>query len=324
MPKSSKINKLPKFKVVRIALSQCEPALFYPQPQLSVDTTALLDEQLRSAPEGLSACWGIAVEGLAQVFLGAYQLDWLQRHHPNGSLPVRVAETGQFSPAEMANLMLHPGNVFPENDMVFHASALEGLRQSFGLSDQALAQYTGMSRSTIANTRRLLGLHPDALQAAQQGRLSYTIARELLTVTPERQQTLVQEFSRQLMSSGAMLDRIRGKSSLVAEVDAKPDSVAANSTGLSKGQRPAAKSADTIRYEQMIADAMGYPTEIREGTDGRGQLVFTPYGEAGAAHIAQQIPEAAFRQRARLVLDYNNYDELEAMLAKLFPPEEDF
>lgn len=320
MPKVNKINGLPEFKVVMADLAQCETAPFYPWPDLSPQTAQLINEQLQHCETGIAPFWGVVRDGLAQIFLGAFQLEALKRHQPRGMIPVRVGELEHFSAAEIVRLMLYPHHEFPEGDMVFRARAIEGLKHFFALSDRQLAEYTGTSRPVIANTRRLLTLEPEVLQAMQQGRISYTIARELLTQPTKRQGELVREFSRTLLSNQKMLARIHGQSTPAGDKSAADKPTAEKPAAAA----PAAKSQDVLRYERMISEAMGYPAEIQPGAGGQGRLVFSPFDEAGAAHIAQQLTAELFRKRARLVLDYRSLDELDSMLAKLFPPEDDF
>ena len=315
MPKINTINDLPPFRVIRVALAECEQAPYYPALDFSTATAQLIEEQLQYAEHGIAPFWGVVRDGLAQVFLGAYQLTVLKRSHPRAMIAVRVGEGEHFSAADIARLMLHPNHAYPESDVVFRARAIEGLKHAFALSDRQLAEFTGSSRPAIANARRLLGLEPEVLQAAQQGKISYTIARELLTQPGQRQVELVREFGRKLLSNQHMLARIHGQT--VAQEE-KPT----EATPIAPAATP--KNNDTLRYERMISEAMGYPTEIQEGQGGQGTLVFSRFDEAGAAHIAQQIPADLFRGRARVVLDYNSFDELDAMLAKLFPPEDDF
>lgn len=325
MPKVNKINKLPSFKVVGVALAECERAPFYPEPEFSQATASLIEEQLLHSDEGIAPFWGIARDGLAQIFLGAYQLSYLQRRNPHLTIPVRVAEREHFTTEEIARLMLHPGHAYPETDVGFRARAIEGLRQAFALSDQQLANYTDSSRSAIANARRLLRLEPEVLEAAQLGKISYTIARELLTLPARKQIELAKEFGVKPLSNQQMMARIHGRGTLHegTQQEEEPKADAAGAVSTAKAA-VAPKSNDTRRYEQMVSEAMGYPVEIVEGQGGHGQLVFSPFNEAGAAHIAQQIPEELFRRRAKVVLDYDSFDELDAILAKLFPPEDDF
>ncbi|WP_439133728.1 ParB/RepB/Spo0J family partition protein [Pseudomaricurvus sp.] len=325
MPKVNKISKLPSFRVVRLDLSECERAPFYPEPEFSQATASLIKDQLLNSDEGIAPFWGIAHNGLAQIFLGAYQLSYLKSRNPQLTIPVRVAEREQFTTEEIARLMLHPSHAYPESDVGFRARTIEGLRQFFALSDQQLANFTDSSRSAIANARRLLKLEPEVLEAAQQGRISYTIARELLSLPAKKQIELAKEFGVKPLSTQQMMARIHGRGVLQEESAATADESPVNPATVAPTtvvSKP--KSNDTLRYEQMISEAMGYPAEIVEGQGGRGQLVFSPFNEAGAAHVAQQIPDEVFRRRARMVLDYDSFDELDAILAKLFPPEEDF
>lgn len=67
-----------------------------------------------------------------------------------------------------------------ELDPVEEARAYEGLADLFSLTQEEIGKQVGKSRSTIANTMRLLELAPEMLQALSDGRLTRSHARTLL------------------------------------------------------------------------------------------------------------------------------------------------
>jgi ParB family transcriptional regulator, chromosome partitioning protein len=69
------------------------------------------------------------------------------------------------------------------------ARAYRRLSDEFGMTQEQVAEATGGSRSSVANTLRLLDLPPEVQQSIDQGRLTEGHGRALLTV-PERQRLL--------------------------------------------------------------------------------------------------------------------------------------
>lgn len=72
------------------------------------------------------------------------------------------------------------------------ATALRHLMQQFGLTQDQVAEQLGRSRSSIANTLRLLDLPQEMKEALAQGRISQGHARALLSLSdePERMHAL--------------------------------------------------------------------------------------------------------------------------------------
>ena len=68
------------------------------------------------------------------------------------------------------------------------ALGIKNLMQSYGLTQEEVAKKLGKSRSTIANSIRVLNLEPRVLEFAKQGKISEAHCKLLLAITdPEKQ-----------------------------------------------------------------------------------------------------------------------------------------
>ncbi len=63
------------------------------------------------------------------------------------------------------------------------ARAIKELMESFGFTQESVADRIGKSRPAIANTLRLLSLYPEVLSLVEKGRLSAGHARTLVTIS---------------------------------------------------------------------------------------------------------------------------------------------
>ena len=68
------------------------------------------------------------------------------------------------------------------------AKAIKELMDEYGLTQEVVADRIGKSRSSIANTLRLLSLYPDVLKMVEDGKLSAGHARCLVVVGDKNQQ----------------------------------------------------------------------------------------------------------------------------------------
>lgn len=102
------------------------------------------------------------------------------------SVPVIVRET---TPQQLLELALIENIQRADLNPLEEAIAYQALKDSFGLSDEAIAQRLGIaSRVTIANTRRLLKLPEAAQDALRAGQISAGHGRALLRIDTAAQQ----------------------------------------------------------------------------------------------------------------------------------------
>lgn len=99
-------------------------------------------------------------------------------------IPVLIRDV----PDEAAIAMALIENIQRENlNPMEEAIALQRLQQEFGLTQQAVADAVGKSRSTIANLLRLMQLEDQVKEWLERGDLDMGHARALLTLVPEQQ-----------------------------------------------------------------------------------------------------------------------------------------
>ena len=130
----------------------------------------------------------------------------------------------------------------------------EGYRRlidEFGLTQEALAQAVGKSRSHVANTMRLLNLPPTVIGEVRQGALSAGHARALLG-HPEPAKAALAVIARGLS--------VRQTEALTAHAAQPTDAP-------SERSRPT-KDADTIALERTLAERLGLKVAI--AFDGKG------------------------------------------------------
>lgn len=101
-------------------------------------------------------------------------------------VPVIVRET---TPQQLLELALIENVQRADLNALEEAHAYQALKDEFGLSDDMIARRLGKnSRESIANTRRLLNLAPEAQQALLRSQISAGHGRALLKLkTPEQQ-----------------------------------------------------------------------------------------------------------------------------------------
>ena len=100
-------------------------------------------------------------------------------------IPVIVREDDEKKNKEIAlieNIQREDLNPFEK------ALGIKNLMQSYGLTQEEVAKKLGKSRSSIANSIRVLNLEPRVLEFAKQGKISEAHCKLLLAITdPEKQ-----------------------------------------------------------------------------------------------------------------------------------------
>jgi ParB family chromosome partitioning protein len=97
----------------------------------------------------------------------------------------------QLADREQLELALVENVQREDLDPIEEAHAFRQLIDDFGLSQERVAERVGRARSTIANTLRLLDLHPVVQAAVAEGRITEGHARALGGLDPEAQARVV-------------------------------------------------------------------------------------------------------------------------------------
>lgn len=118
-----------------------------------------------------------------------------------------------FTDAEVQEVALLENIQRQDLNPIETARALKELQDSYGWTQEALADRLGKSRPNIANTLRLLTLCPEVIDLIEKGKLSAGHARSLVVVTnPEVQLKLAQQVINNKLT-------VRDMENAVKEVD---------------------------------------------------------------------------------------------------------
>ena len=151
---------------------------------------------------------------------------------------------------------------------VEEAIAYKQLMADFGLTQEAVAERVGKSRSQVANTVRLLDLPADIRKALEEGKITRSHARTLLAEeNPSRQQEL---FERML--TGAVTVR-------TAEAMVQSHTRRAQQ----------AKDPNILEIEKTLREKMGTKVEIKMTTPASGTVVVHFYSKEDLKTLIEHL-----------------------------------
>lgn len=139
------------------------------------------------------------------------------------------------------------------------AVALQRLVGEFGMTQQALANTIGKSRTTVTNMLRLLKLSGEVRELLDRGDIEMGHARALLTLDPADQLAI----AREVVDKGLSVRQAEALARRAAEGGAAPR----------RARSDAGHDPDTAALERKLSDQMGAPVSIRHTARGSGQLV---------------------------------------------------
>ncbi len=182
------------------------------------------------------------------------------------TVPVLVKDT---SPQQLLEVALVENIQRQDLGPLEEAAAYKQLIEELGLTQEEAAQRVGKSRSTVANSLRLLNLLPEAKDALEQGLITEGHARTLLSLaTPEEQRALLQA-----MVSGSFTVR-------AAEESARRASP--------RQKARAAKDVETAELEDRLREALRTKVELHRGRRG-GRVVIHFYSDEELEGIYRAI-----------------------------------
>ncbi len=216
-----------------------------------------------------------------------------------------------FSPQDMLAAALIENLQREDLNPLEEALGLQKLKDSFGLSQDELAQKIGKNRSTIANSLRLLSLPGSARQDLAEGRISAGHARALLSVSDADAQkelnTLIQKHALSVREAEGLAAgwKQNGRfelsglhfSELAADIAAAQESI----------QAEAAQESDEPVVAPKAASERGKPQSARllELQNRIGDLLQVPVRVTGKEH------------KGKISLSFNSPEELELLLERL-------
>ncbi len=179
----------------------------------------------------------------------------------------------EFSDAERMEIALIENLQREDLNPMEEAEAYRTLMESFGLTQEALAQRLGRSRSQVANTLRLLQLPAQVQDEVRAGRLSMGHAKVLCGVEdPARVVALAEMVIAKGLSVRELEDEL---------------------TPRERRQRPRARAKgklppDLAAVEQQLWEQLGTPVKLHWSGD-RGRVEITFFDEDGLNRLLEAL-----------------------------------
>lgn len=163
------------------------------------------------------------------------------------------------------------------------AHAYQALQEEFNLTQAEIAERVGKSRSQIANTLRLLLLHPEVQALVASGELSMGHAKLLLSLASMEDQ---RRFARQAVEHGwtvrALQARIAPKTSAKRKV--KPEPPAASAVGARR------LDADWRAAAAALQASLGAPVTLsRHARGDGGRIIVEFFNQADFERLFQRL-----------------------------------
>lgn len=165
------------------------------------------------------------------------------------------------------------------------ALAFTRLAKEFGLKQEEIAQKVGKSRASVANSMRLLELHPDIQNWLTHGRVSVGHAKVLLSLKSQEEQLLIAE------SIIRHNYTVRSAEKLVANHFAK-QGVARPTRGDSTGAKSAPDSPAVLHLQNRLQQHLATHVSLHHN-DKRGRIEIEYYGNDDLHRILAVIGLAA-------------------------------
>jgi ParB family chromosome partitioning protein len=161
-------------------------------------------------------------------------------------------------------------------DPIEEALAYRQLIDEFGLTQERVAERVGKARATVANTLRLLDLHPEVQAAIGEGRLTEGHGRALLGLPPDGQAHVLGTVIGQGLSVRQAEELVRR----LREPRVRPDPEAA---AASRRLDP-----DLERVEEHLRERLGTKVSLTRSRKG-GRIVIEYYSDEELGRLYERL-----------------------------------
>lgn len=243
---------------VMLRLSQVEPNREQPRKQFSEESI----EELAGSIRQYGVIQPIIVCKKGRIYeIVAGERRWrAARKAGLKEIPVLIRS---YSSEEIAEISLIENIQREDLNPIEEAQAYRQLIDEHGLTQEELAQRVSKSRAKVANTMRLLNLHPDVQEMLADGRLSAGHARALLSVENGLMQLeLAENVIRNSLSVRQTEDLV--KFHKFKETPPKPQ---------------IKNNADYKALEKTMTRTLGTKVRIRQSGQGKGRIEISYYTE---------------------------------------------
>ncbi len=153
------------------------------------------------------------------------------------------------------------------------AAAYQQLMEDFALTQEAVAQKVGRSRSSVANTLRLFQLPPTIQRLVAENQLSAGHAKALLS-TPDR--AFQEALAKQVVAAGLSVrdteEAVRHHNEMASEAESAADTITADPASAPPARR--LRAPGLLELEELLADHLATRVSVTmTGADGKGKVV---------------------------------------------------
>ena len=253
--------------VVTLRLTEIEPNRNQPRTNFDEDALSELAESI--SKHGLIQPIVVrpTSDGVYQIVAGERR--WRAcRMAGLSEVPVIIKELDDQKYYEIAlieNLQREDLNAVEE------AQGYRTLIDSYGLTQERVAESVGKSRSAVTNALRLLNLDEAALDALKNGEITAGHARAILAADSE-------ELAAQMLKAAKAGASVR---ELEAMTKAKPKTA--------KVEKPAAKNTFYSEVEISLKNELGRKVDIKSKGKGKGTITLEFYSDEELADFAKKL-----------------------------------
>lgn len=243
-------------RLIELALDQIRPGSYQPRRQFDEAALKELADSLRQQ--------GVVQPILVRPYAGRYELiagERRWRAAQIAGLDTIPAIVRQLDDQSVAAVSLIENIQRKDLNALEEAHALQRLRDEFGMTQEAVAEAVGRSRSAVTNLLRLLELHDDVKTLLETGQLDMGHARALLALPGMLQPQIAQQVVDRGLS-------VRATEALVREQlqDDKSKSAKQSLTAKSDSE------PNILSLERQLGDVLGAKVKITQSASGSGKL----------------------------------------------------
>ena len=255
--------------VVTLRLSEIEPNRNQPRTNFDEDALAELADSIQKHGLIQPIVVRPTSSGVYQIVAGARR--WRAcRMAELYEVPVIIKELDDQKYYEIAlieNLQREDLNAVEE------AQGYRTLIDSYGLTQEQVAESVGKSRSAVTNALRLLNLNEDALAALEKGEITAGHARAILAAETDELATAMLKAAKAGASVRELEAMVKGK------------------TITKKKTPPTAKNTFYSEVEISLKNELGRKVYIKPKGKGKGTITLEFYSDEELADFARKLSE---------------------------------
>lgn len=248
---------------------EIEPNKTQPRKDFNEDAIASLAESIKEH--------GIIQPLLVRPFQGTYQIVAGERRWRAARMlgvdevPVIIKELSDSETVQIALIE----NLQRENlNPIEEAAGYKELMETYGMKQEHLARIVGRSRSSVANSVRLLNLPEKVQEFLKEGLITVGHAKILLGLDDPQ---LITELAVKVSEEGLT---VRNLEILVSKISAQQKE---------KAEKPSRKDSYFREMELSLKDRLGRKVNVKDKGNGKGTLVLEFYDKEDLMFLADKL-----------------------------------